>query len=291
MGDRHSEHIDYESCVAYFRSALPSRRMREVAAYLATHPDESSRARADAAHEHAMKRSLDGVLDEPLPPRLQITPRSRPRPWPGRLALAIVVVLSVAGGWWLGGIQMAPGRDATFVERVISAARQPPKGPATRATAHEPIDIPAPDLSTRGYRLVRQQQLGNAEPKLIEFVYRNASGQRLRIYAEATVRRRVAPTVRSRNGVSLAQWREDGTRYALVGDVPGVSLRALARAARTDAATGQPRLVGAAQWRDDGARSDYTHGRTKLFYTAPTTIGPRPNPRWPGPARGRATSR
>lgn len=244
--------MDYDTCVAYFRNGLSPQQAASVRAWLAAHPDDARRARIDAEHERALARTLDGVLQEPLPPHLQITPRSGINPWARRAALAAAIVLSAAAGWWLGG---SPGmRDSatTFTQRVVAAAQQTVASNALQTDTHQPVPVQAPDLSMRGYRLVQQRRLNNAEPVLIEFVYRNGRGQWLRIYAEtATARHDGTPSLTTRDGVSLAQWRAGGTRYALVGDLPGFLLQTLAHAAQTHTISGETTLVGAGSWRDE----------------------------------------
>src|SRR5699024_1445556 len=73
--------------------------------------------------------------------------------------------------------------------------------------------------------------------------------RQVRIYAETRAEHYTVPTVTSYDGMSLAQWREGDTRYALVGSVPGMSLQTLAQAARVDSANRGNKLAGTGQRR------------------------------------------
>lgn len=238
---------EYEACVAYYRDTLPCAQRARVRAYLEMHAHVAQRARLDAAHESAVARHWDAVLDEPLPPRLQVSTTPAIRVWPRRLAMAATIVLSAAGGWWLGDRAMPRDPAGVFATRVAAAAQQPAAGSVAIA-GHDLSAVPAPDLSARGYQLVQQQRVDVNGHALVEFVYRNRSGQRVRIYAETGGARGMAPTMTSQDGMSLALWRDNGTHYALVGDVPALSLRTLAQAARTPAGQRETQLVGAGQW-------------------------------------------
>lgn len=249
MGKHHSGNIGYDTCVAYYRNALLPERAAQVRAYLEAHPDTADHARIDADHEHAIAQSLDGILQEPIPPRLQIKTRSTTRLWSGRLALVATIVLSTTVGWWLGGLPTATDSTTAFTKRVVSAARQPVKQASIQTVAHAPIEVSPPDLALQGYQLVRQQRLDNAPSTLVEFVYRSASGDLLRIYAETEPGQHTVPTVTSRDGISLAQWRDGDTRYALVGNMPELSLQTLAKAAQTNTAGSGHALANAEQLR------------------------------------------
>src|SRR5699024_2745823 len=78
-------------------------------------------------------------------------------------------------------------------------------------------------------------------------------------YAEPSPWQDAQPEVTSQGGVSLAQWREGGTRYALVGEMPESSLQTLAQAASNDAASGANMLADAQHQQTMPANGD-DHG-------------------------------
>lgn len=245
-----SRGIDHETCVAYYRDALSPRRAAQVRAYLDANPGEARLATVDAEHDRAIAQSLEGPLHEPIPARLRFEARPAAKRWQARLAPVAMIVVSAVVGWWFGGMAVTTEPDTTFTERVLSAAQQPAAQATTRTVATVPMRVTPPDLSLQGYRLVHWQRLEHAEPVLIEFVYRNAGGEQVRIYAETSPEEEHSvPVVTSRDGMSLAQWREGDTRYALVANLPKLSLQTLAQAAREGALGSGGTLAGADQWR------------------------------------------
>lgn len=253
MDKRNDAGITYEACVAYYRDALSPSRTARVQTYLEAHPDVARRARVDAANERAILQSSAGVLEETLPERLQIGARPAVSPWPHRIALAAAIVLSAAGGWWLGGLSVTGDPTADFATRVASAANRTPESVSVhKASTHPGIEIQPPDLSRRGYRLVKQNLLGSGADALVEFVYQGRSGKSLRIFAESDVIQQVAPTVKNLDGMSLALWRANGTRYALVGDLSAMTLKTLAQAATTQRPGDGTQLAGAGRLQNAG---------------------------------------
>src|SRR5699024_1628735 len=69
-----------------------------------------------------------------------------------------------------------------------------------------------------------------------------------RIYAEADTARHSQPSIVKRDGLALAQWREGGIRYALVGDQPEQSLQVLAQTARSNSKPGESQFARIEQW-------------------------------------------
>lgn len=194
---------------AYVDAALPPARRAEVEAWLAQHPDDAERVRAYRAQNEALRAFFDPVLDEPLPeplhrcagqtaPARQRLPLSR---WTlERLAAGVLLAL-------LGGISgwLAHGRYASS-ERL---AQTPPLF-RQAAVAHvvyspdvrRPVEVTAdqeeqlvkwlskrlgtpvspPRLGALGYELVGGRLLpGNSGP-VAQFMYQDASGQRLTLY-------------------------------------------------------------------------------------------------------------
>ncbi len=246
MGERHFAEIDHESCVAFYSGELPVSRASRVRVYLEAHPDTARRAQADAAHERALGQSHADVLQEPIPRRLQVRGAPATVLWPRRVGVAAVIVVSASAGWWLGNSSGPVDAGAAFAARVASVSQQPPGAAGTTVGTPGTVEVPAPDLSMRGYRLVQERLLGDGERALAEFVYRSRNGRQVRVYAEEQLPRGTpTPTVTSQEGVALAQWRQGDTHYALVGDLPDMSLQALAQSAAAPDV-----LAGGGPWND-----------------------------------------
>ena len=283
MDNQGSHRIEHAECVAYYRNALSARRSLQVRSWLDAHPQAAVNARADADHEQAIASAVQHVLHEPIPQRLRVQARLSAGHRLERVALAATIVLAAAGGWWLGGAASVDGEaPSDFTTRVAHAARQQPlSARAVRDSAQKTasVDGPgiesaagvtAPNLTMRGYELIQQQRLATNAPPLVEFVYRNASGERLRIYAEADADRHTGPSIVKRDGLALAQWREGGIRYALVGDQPEQSLQALAQTARTHSKPEESQFASVEQWSAVSAAADDTGANGSGLQPAPT---------------------
>jgi len=251
-GNTSARIIDHETCIAYYRRALPPRQAARVEEWLQSHPHAAEQAEIDASLEHAIAQPLAQVLHEPLPTRLQFGSRRAMLAWPRRAALLATIVLAASGGWWLGGVPTNGDRQASFAERVATAARQPLPAVSTLQMLGEGrIAVQAPDLSARGYQLVQQRRLRQHEPALAEFIYRNGDGEQLRVYAEAGAEPHVAPRISNQDGVAVAQWRAHGTDYALVGELPAPSLRELAQVASSEVTDDATNMADTALSYDD----------------------------------------
>src|SRR5699024_5109486 len=145
---------------------------------------------------------------------------------------------------------LAVGQDS-FNARVVALAQHPRM--TTDEVIDKPSNVPAPNLSIHGYRLVDKRSMQQAGHHIVEFTYHKRRGNdafdqdsRIRIYAEKQQpEQSPAPSVVSKQGVLLARWRQGNIRYALVGDMPRTSLQALARSIKPDALRGEvSRLAG-----------------------------------------------
>jgi anti-sigma factor RsiW len=101
---------------AYADGKLPEERRAAVAAWLAAHPEDAERIESYRQLAAELRSSYDGVLDEPVPERLERTIRS------GRVRYAAMVagwvvlgaVLGAIAGWQLHGARpaLSPSADA-----------------------------------------------------------------------------------------------------------------------------------------------------------------------------------
>jgi anti-sigma factor RsiW len=194
---------------AYVDGTLPAARRAEVECYLAQRPDEAERLRSYAAQNKELRALFDPVLDEAVPGRLA-GPGKRPWQWQ-RLAAGIGLALaSGSAGWLLHGA--APGevrlaRDDAIQTRPAAYAA----GLAHQAAvAHvvyspdvkRPVEIGAdqeeqlvawlskrlgstirpPRLGKLGYELIGGRLLPGAQGAVAQFMYHDATGQRLTVY-------------------------------------------------------------------------------------------------------------
>jgi len=248
---------------AYIDGALPAARRSEVEDYLAVQPEEAARVRAYLEQKQALRSLFNPVLDEALPEHLSAlasppstTATDRPhRPflarWSLRRIAAGIVVAIVSGfaGW------IAHDRYPS-AENLAKAAL--PSLPRQAAVAHvvfspdvrRPVEVGAeqedqlvawlskrigtpvrpPKLGALGYELIGGRLLpGNSGP-VAQFMYQDASGQRLTLYVstENTTNRDTAFRFAQEGSINVFYWIDGTFGYALSA---GIDKGKLARVA------------------------------------------------------------
>ena len=89
---------------AFVDGQLPPARRDEVEAFLATHPAVLRQIEDWRAQNQAIRRLLDPVMNEPVPPRLAQAAVAQSWPWRG-VAAGLALVLAGAGSaWWARGV-------------------------------------------------------------------------------------------------------------------------------------------------------------------------------------------
>jgi anti-sigma factor RsiW len=199
---------------AWVDAALPAARRAEVEGWLASQPAEAERLGAYLEQKQALKSLFDPVLDEPLPeglaalaspPPAAVVERP-PKPLLERWSLqriAAGVLIALVGG-------MAGWTTHDRYPSAESLAKSPLSLPRRAAVAHavfspdvrRPVEVSAenedqlvawlskrlgtavrpPKLGTLGFELIGGRLLpGNSGP-VAQFMYQDATGQRLTLY-------------------------------------------------------------------------------------------------------------
>jgi len=198
---------------AYVDGALTAPRRAEIEAYLAEYPEDAERVRAYQAQNEALKALFNPVLAEPLPDNLHAlaaqplasTANREKQPnskawFMQRIAAGLLVAMVSGVAGWLGHGQyqnnerMAQGvplfRQAAVAHVVYSPdARRPVEVAADQEEAlvkwlSKRLGTPVspPKLGPLGYELVGGRLLpGNAGP-VAQFMYQDATGQRMTLY-------------------------------------------------------------------------------------------------------------
>lgn len=244
---------------AYVDAALPEMRCGEVEEYLAAKPEEAERVRAYQAQKQALKALFKPVLDEPLPERLQVLaaqpvavdPKKRPmfERWSlQRIAAGLLVAIVSGAAGWLGHAQyqaadrqaqvMPLPRQAAVAHVVFSPdVRRPVEVSAAQedqlvAWLSKRLGTPVrpPKLAAIGYELIGGRLLpGNSGP-VAQFMYHDASGQRLTLYVttENTTNRDTGFRFAREGPVNVFYWIDGQFGYALSA---GIDKSELARVA------------------------------------------------------------
>jgi anti-sigma factor RsiW len=240
---------------AYVDAELSAARRAEVEAQLAADPEAAQRVRAYAEQKQALRKLFDPVLDEPLPASLRALaepPRS-PQTVLSRWSLqriaagfAIAVVSGMLG--WLAHDQYRP---------VETLARTTPL-PHQAAVAHavfspdmrRPVEVTAaqedqlvtwlskrlgtpvrpPKLGAQGYELIGGRLLPGDSGPVAQFMYQDASGQRLTLYVstENATNRDTAFRFAQEGPINVFYWIDGKFGYALSA---GIAKNELARVA------------------------------------------------------------
>ncbi len=229
---------------AFVDGQLDGADMVLVKAYLAENPDRAAEV-ADWATQNDTLRSLFPAPDMPieLPSNAAAnTPRAPMRAIAASLA---ILGVGIALGWIGRGIapQNTDLMVAGLVQEAITAHA------VFTADAHRPVEIgageedllirwlsnrvgeqlSAPDLSANGFDLVGGRLLSVADGPAAQFMYENAVGTRITLFAVRSDNSQMAEFTFKQNGKTNSfYWQDDRLRYAIIGDLPRDELSKLA---------------------------------------------------------------
>ncbi|MCF6317471.1 MAG: anti-sigma factor [Marinosulfonomonas sp.] len=226
---------------AFVDGQLDNADMALVKAYLAENPDRAAEV-ADWAAQNDALRSLFPAPDMPI--ELPAMPAANT---PLRAIAASVAILGVgiALGWMGRGItpQNTDLMVAGLVQEAITAHA------VFTADAHRPVEIganeedllirwlskrvgeqlAAPDLTANGFDLVGGRLLSVADGPAAQFMYENAAGTRITLFAVRSDNSQMAEFTFKQNGKTNSfYWQDDRLRYAIIGDLPRDELSKLA---------------------------------------------------------------
>lgn len=186
---------------AWVDGRLPPERQAEAERYLAAHPEQAQRLQAYRQQNAALHALFDPLLAQPVPDAL-LPPRRAP--WQ-RLAAMLVLalgtaVLGGAAGWTLRGqadaaqpLLAALPRQAALAHAVyLPEVRHPVEVGADQqqhlvAWLSKRLGKPLhpPRLGPLGYELVGGRLLPGEGGPVAQFMYSDASGQRLTLYVSS----------------------------------------------------------------------------------------------------------
>lgn len=248
---------------AYVDGVLPEARRSEVADYLSARPEDAERVRAYLAQKQALDRLFKPVLDEPLPEDLRAlavppplaAPGRRERPALARWALerfaaAILVALLGGLGGWIAHDRYAPAeslalrsplpRQAAVAHAVFSPdVRRPVEVGAEQeeqlvAWLSKRLGTPIrpPKLGAVGFELIGGRLLPGSNGPVAQFMYQDATGQRLTLYlsGENTANRDTAFRFAQEGQVNVFYWIDGKFGYALSAVIPKAELARIAKA-------------------------------------------------------------
>lgn len=244
---------------AYLDGELPECRRAQIETWLAEHEDAAARARAYQAQTQALRQLYEPLLDEPLPAALLALaaapattvrrdsqlPR---RTWQAIAAGFVIAVVSGSLGWLAHG-QLQPAhvaqglalpRQAAVAHVVFSPEI---KRPVEIGAEHEDqlitwlsnrlgTAVRPPKLGDLGYELIGGRLLPGNHGPVAQFMYHDASGQRLTLYVSADNpdNHDTAFRFAQEGPVNVFYWIDGKFGYALSAGIPKEELARIATA-------------------------------------------------------------
>jgi len=260
---------------AYVDDRLPSARQADVETFLREHPDVAERVRAYAAQNAAIRTLHRETLDEAIPEHLLraatgVGAPPKRAPWflafssdgiAWRVAAGLVIACIGAMAGWAGRGTLVSEASAPQAGVTAEAAASLPRWAAMAHRVYSPdmkrpvelgahekpllvkwlsrrlrTPIRPPTLSAFGYSLIGGRLLSGPQGPVAQFMYQDASGQRLTLYVSgehtAAPREKEGSFRFAQEGsVNVYYWFYDKLGYALSADIPKTRLEPLAASA------------------------------------------------------------
>lgn len=248
---------------AYVDGQLTLARSAEVEEYLATQPEAVERVRVYQSQIRAINALYNPVLDEQLPERLSVlvaNPLLAEVSQPARSILPRWSVMRIAAGFLIAVVSGMGGWAAHDKFKSVEQLAKMPTLPRQAAIAHvvyspdirRPVEVGAehedqlvawlskrlgtpvhpPKLGALGYELIGGRLLpGNSGP-VAQFMYHDATGQRLTLYVstENTSNRDTAFRFAQEGPVNVFYWIDGQFGYALSAGISKAELGRVATA-------------------------------------------------------------
>jgi len=222
---------------AYADGKLPEERRAAVAAWLAAHPEDAERIESYRQLAAELRSSYDGVLDEPVPERLERTIRSGRVRYGAMVAGWVVLgaVLGAIAGWQLHGARpgLVPSADVADSMAHRAVVAHATYSPEVRHPVEVGADqeahlvawlskrlgnqLRAPKLEAVGYSLVGGRLLPGENGPVAQFMYQCNRGTRVTLYVRSDMGTNRSTAFRyAREGtVGVFYWVDSKLGYAV----------------------------------------------------------------------------
>jgi anti-sigma factor RsiW len=250
MTDPVSEH----DLQAYADGKLPEERRAAVAAWLAAHPEDAERIENYRQLAAELRSTYGGVLEEPVPERLEraLRPARSRRAFRVAAWVALGVALGAIVGWHFHSMQApasVPGDAAAAMANraaVAHATYSPEvRHPVEVGADQEPhlvawlskrlgTQLRAPKLEAVGYSLIGGRLLPGERGPAAHFMYQCNRGTRVTLYVRSDMasNRSTAFRYSRESNVDVYYWVDSRLGYAISsGDISKENLLNVANAA------------------------------------------------------------
>jgi anti-sigma factor RsiW len=243
MADRNSPVTEDELHV-YVDGELPADRREAVETWLANHPEDAARVASWRAQAEAIRSHFGAVIDEAVPPRLQIDRITRNRRSWAAIAAAVAFVAFVGGGiggWMARGAAAGPSELETFASEALSAhrlyigeVRHPIEVRAEEnhllpwLSRRVGTSLRAPDLTTFDLKLLGGRLLPGVNAPAALFMYESGSGERVTIYVSRTTEGRSSFRYKVSDKYGALRWSEGGYGWVVSGPDDKPRLKSIA---------------------------------------------------------------
>lgn len=225
---------------AHVDGRLPPEREAIVLAWLSAHPKDARRLEAYRRQTDILRESFAPVLEEPLPPSLDLRIRERQaRRGTGfrRMAIAAsaagLLAIGGSGGWMIRGWN-EPARVGTAalaregMANYAVYASDTVRPVELAADQRDMIDkwfsrrlsrpVRAPDLTSAGLNLIGGRLVATEYGPAGLYLYCDRLGQRVALYVRPMkVDRTARMTARSSGGINGWTWSDDGLGFGVFG--------------------------------------------------------------------------
>lgn len=231
---------------------LPEDERAAFHAWLEANPDMKARSQRYATDNAVLRGIFDGVLDEPVPARLESAvngdpPSRKPasQRWRMAAAAAVLLLLGGMGGYFLGATGLGDSESDDRMAELAISAHQTFAADQTRPVEVDGTDkayltgwlskrtglkLVAPDLSSYGFHLLGGRLVPAGTSTAALLLYTDDKGNRISVYVTTEGTERTKGTyVLEGGGPQAIYWQDEGYGCAIVGTLPSDVLGVVAK--------------------------------------------------------------
>jgi anti-sigma factor RsiW len=219
---------------AYIDNELPAERSQTVQDWLAAHPEDAARVAAWRALGDELHRRYGGVIDEPVPQRLdpdRLVTRYRSWVW-GAVAAVLLAFVGGGGAGWIAhkalsqeAAPLTALRDDAVTAHKLYAneVRHPIEVAGNEAhllpwlSRNVGSELHAPDLTKYDLKLLGGRLLPGPIAPAALFMYESATGERVTLYCTPFKGPATALIYKEANNTASVEWTREDFGWVISG--------------------------------------------------------------------------